>query len=127
MIRNLLYARVFVVRIVEKHASGDWSGFFDQWIYGAEIPTLRWSYEASRKPDQDGYYSLSVRVRREDEGSDFIPPVPLRVELKGRESQELLLSVKDEKDVFHRLFATPIEDVELNPDRSFLVHVKKTR
>jgi aminopeptidase N len=113
--------------IVYKHASGDWSGFFDQWIYGADIPTLRWRYETSRKPDREGNYSLSVRVRREDEGSDFIPPVPIRVELKGGEYQEPLLSVEDEEDVFHRLFSAPIEDVELNPDRTFLVHAKETR
>jgi aminopeptidase N len=110
---------------VEKHAPGDWSGFFDQWIYGADIPTIRWSYEASRKPDQEGYYSLSVHVRREGEGSDFIPPIPLRVDLRGREPQDRLLSVSDEEDVFHCLFSAPIEDVELNPNRSFLVHVKK--
>jgi hypothetical protein len=111
--------------VVEKHATGDWSDFFDQWIYGADIPTVRWSYEASRRPDEDGNYPLSIHARREDEENGYIPPIPLRVELEGGESHDLLMIVENDEDAFRCLLPAPIDDVELNPDRTFLLRVKK--
>jgi aminopeptidase N len=110
--------------VVEKHAPGDWSWFFDQWIYGADLPTVRWSYDASRRPNEEGCYALTVQARRDDDKGDRVPPIPLRVELKGGESRDLILDVGD-GTTFHHCFDIPIDDVELNPDRSFLVRTKK--
>jgi hypothetical protein len=109
--------------VVEKHASGDWNWFFDQWIYGADLPTLRWSYEAPRRPDAEGCYALNIQARRDDDEGELVPPIPLRVELEGERSQDLILDVRDGDD-FHHCFDGPIKNVSLNPDRSFLVRVK---
>jgi aminopeptidase N len=123
--RNELASTENFRAMVEKHASGDWGWFFDQWIYGADIPTVRWIYETSRHPDQDGSYFLSVRVRRDGEGNDFIPPIPLRVELEDGKTQDLLMTVQGAEDVYRCRFPSSIKGVELNPDRAFLVRVKK--
>jgi hypothetical protein len=109
--------------VVEKHATGDWSWFFDQWIYRADLPTVRWSYDAPGSPDAEGYYPLTIDIRRDDEEGELVPPIPLRVELEDGESEDLLLDVREGGSFHHRL-PGPIKNVELNPDRSFLVRVK---
>lgn len=111
--------------VVEKHTSGDWDWFFDQWIYRAEMPSLRWSYEVSPAPEQRGRYSLDVRVEREGMEDDFFIPIPLHIELEGGEVLDRMLDIAKDVETFHYQFEIPVKDVELDPDRSFLVKVRE--
>ncbi|PYQ47058.1 MAG: hypothetical protein DMF59_19905 [Acidobacteria bacterium] len=40
-------------RIVERDSQTDFRWFFDDWIYGAEIPTIKWNYQVV--PASNGY------------------------------------------------------------------------
>ena len=53
----------------------DW--FFDQWVYGVDVPTYRPRLEVSPVIDRDLPYLLHGSVRREDVPDDFRMPVPI--------------------------------------------------
>lgn len=62
-------------QLVETHLSGtDMQWFFDQWVYGASVPTYRWAWNGV---EGEGGYRVTVRVRQEDVGPEFRMPVPV--------------------------------------------------
>jgi len=73
-------------RIVEKHigASMDW--FFQQWVYGTEIPTYRVAYKADAV--ENGQYRVTLRVAQENVADGFQMYVPVTVDLgQGRQGR----------------------------------------
>ena len=55
----------------------DW--FFDQWVYGVEVPTYRPDLDVSPVVDSPSPFVLHGRVRQEDVSDDFRMPVPIRL------------------------------------------------
>ena len=55
----------------------DW--FFDQWVYGVEVPTYRPDLEVSRVVDSPSPFLLHGRIRQEDVPDGFKMPVPIRL------------------------------------------------
>ena len=102
----------------------DWSWFFDQWVYGAEIPTYLWSYEVTKAPEG---YVLKVHVEQEDVGPDFKMVVPIRAQFGGGEDGTVLAFVdQPTKDFEYPLDRKPSK-VLFNPDHSVLAKVKKRK
>jgi hypothetical protein len=66
-------------QVAEKHVGADLSWFFDQWIYGTEIPTYRVAYRSD--PAENGQYRVRLKVQQENVGEDFQMYVPVTVEL----------------------------------------------
>ena len=66
-------------RIAEKHIGADLGWFFDQWIYGTEIPTYRVAYRA--EPAENGQYRVKLKVRQEKVGDQFRMYVPVTLDL----------------------------------------------
>jgi hypothetical protein len=64
-------------RIAEKHAGVDLGWFFEQWVYGTDLPTYRFSYEA--EPGPDGAYLVTCRVTQDGVPDEFRMYVPLTV------------------------------------------------
>lgn len=58
----------------------DW--FFDQWVYGVEVPTYRPDLEARPVIDSPTPFVLSGRIRQEDVSDGFKMPVPIRITFK---------------------------------------------
>ena len=58
--------------------------FFDQWVYGVDVPTYRSDLEVSRLVDQDAPYLLHGTIRQEEVPEDFRMPVPIMVRFDGR-------------------------------------------
>jgi hypothetical protein len=56
---------------------GDMKWFFDQWVYGIDIPNYSFDYKA--KEAEDGKYIVSCRVAQQDVPADFKMLVPLTV------------------------------------------------
>ncbi len=108
-----------------RHAPGDWSVFFDQWVYGTEIPTYRWSHRAAKSPAADGGYALELTVRQEDVPAGFTMPVPVRVEYADGESQELTVLVDEPEETFTFELPERPKKVDFNPDFAVLARVKK--
>ena len=55
----------------------DW--FFDQWVYGVEVPTYRPDLEVSPVVDGPSPFILHGRIRQEDVSDAFKMPVPVRL------------------------------------------------
>ena len=55
----------------------DW--FFDQWVYGVEVPTYRPDLDVSPVVDSRSPFVLHGRIRQEDVSDGFKMPVPVRL------------------------------------------------
>ena len=55
----------------------DW--FFDQWVYGVEVPTYRPDLDVSPVRDSPSPFVLHGRVRQEEVSDGFRMPVPIRL------------------------------------------------
>ena len=54
--------------------------FFDQWVYGVDVPTYRPDLEVTETIDQDDPFILHGTIRQEDVPGDFRMPVPIVVQ-----------------------------------------------
>ena len=61
----------------------DW--FFDQWVYGVEVPTFRPDLDVSPLRDAREPFVLHGRVRQEDVPPGFRSSVPIRLEFRDRD------------------------------------------
>ena len=55
----------------------DW--FFDQWVYGVEVPTYRPDLDVSPVVDSPSPFLLHGRIRQDDVADGFKMPVPVRL------------------------------------------------
>ena len=60
----------------------DW--FFDQWVYGVEVPTYRPDLDVSPVVDSRSPFVLHGRIRQEDVSDDFRMPVPIQLTFDDR-------------------------------------------
>jgi aminopeptidase N len=101
-------------------ASGrDLAPYFDAWVFGTALPTLRWGWRA--EASGPGFRTtLEIRPR------DLPGPVPLKVALVARSSREER-TVELQPAGGRFTFETPVRPrrVELNPDRALLVHLER--
>jgi len=70
-------------RVVEEHVGIGMDWFFDQWVYGTEIPTYEFGYGYRQTPD--GNYSVRCTVTQRNVSADFQMYVILKVEFEGGE------------------------------------------
>ena len=107
------------------HAFGepmDW--FFDQWVYGVDIPTYRFDLEVSRGGDQPFPFLLHGTVRQEDVASTFRMPVPIVIRFADYPTithRVWVDTVSVELDI--PLPAEPTE-IEFNYQHAVLAHVR---
>jgi len=63
---------------LDLHGDGKLDWFFDQWVYGTEIP--RFANKLEIKDIGDGKYRISGEVSQSDVSPGFLTPLPLYVE-----------------------------------------------
>lgn len=109
-------------KVIERDAPGNWGWFFDTWVYGAEIPTLRYNYKV--EPD-GGAFKLTLNVKRSDmtPGTMFIAPV--RLELDGNKQATFFVPIKDDATTVQKQIPMNPRNVVLGPDHSLLANVRK--
>jgi hypothetical protein len=56
---------------------GDMSWFFDQWVYGTDIPKHKFSYDTEQ--NEDGKYQVTCRVSQKDVPDGFMMVIPIKV------------------------------------------------
>jgi hypothetical protein len=69
------------IRIAEKHYGGKLDWFFNQWIYGNELPSYKWSATTSQEPD--GRYVVNVDIQTEGVSPTFRMLVPFTILMEG--------------------------------------------
>ena len=100
----------------------DW--FFDQWVYGVDVPTYRTDLKVSPVIDQELPYLLHGTVRREDVPDDFKMPVPIALRFDDHPPIVRRIWVDaDTVEVEIPLPAEP-EDIEFNYHYAVLANVR---
>jgi aminopeptidase N len=77
--------------VVEKHmtpamnlaGNGKMDWFFDQWVYGTDVPRYKFDYELV--PGQDGKVRLKATLAQSGVGEKFVMGVPLYGDFDGRQ------------------------------------------
>lgn len=110
--------------IVSQHAPADWSWFFDQWVYGAYIPTYEWDWKTGGKTPE-GKTEIVLRVRQRDVPPGFRMLVPVRVELPGGQGGEMPVMIDEPEKELTLALPAPPKRVEFNPDNAVLATVKR--
>jgi len=106
-------------RMTEKHAGMDMGWFFDQWVYGTEIPSYKYSYRADQTPE--GKYRVTLRVRQEEVSPDFMMYVPLQIDFGENRQARLRVLVKGPlTELELPLMPLKPKNIEFNPFQSVL-------
>ena len=98
--------------------------FFDQWVYGTDVPTYRPDLDVSPVADQPDPFLLHGTIRQEDVPSGFRMPVPIVVRFDdGPPAIHEVVVDAPEVEVAVPLRAEPA-DVEFNYHHAVLAHVR---
>lgn len=98
--------------------------FFDQWVYGVDIPTYRVDLEVSAVVDQPSPYLLHGTVRQDDVAEGFRMPVPIAIHFEDHPTRYERIWVETETvEVEIPLPAEPT-GIEFNYQHSVLAHVR---
>lgn len=110
--------------LLNQMTGADWSQFFDQWIYGTAIPTYKFDYEIGKKVDEQGYTTITMRVKQENVPENFSNMVPVRLHFDGKRTQDILIAVnKAEIEQELKLRDVP-KKLVFNPDFAVLAKMK---
>jgi hypothetical protein len=110
---------------VARHAPGDWSWFFDEWVLGTAIPTYRWSYEIAATQNAEGKYVATLKVRQSDAPEGFKMSVPVAVDFTGDKAERVRVMVDEAEETFSLAFAERPRGLTFNPEFEVLARVKK--
>jgi len=110
---------------VARHAPGDWSWFFDQWIDRTAIPTYRWSQTVTPGARASNTVTLSLRVRQSDVPAGFHMPVPVRIDYPDGQQERRVVNVTKADETFSFELPRAPKAVVFDPDVAVLAKLKK--
>ena len=109
-------------RIVDKHFGEDMSWFFNQYVFGTDIPL----YKVASKTETtaDGKLKISFRIRQEGVPDNFRMYVPVKLVLDGDRVGRFRIEVKGEETIIAiPLPAGELEELVFNDLESVLCEV----
>jgi hypothetical protein len=111
-------------RVFEAHAGQPMDWFFQQWVYGSDIPTYRVAWRSD--PGPDGTHLVQLRVDQERVPEGFLAYVPVAVELGNNQVARLRVKVTGARTEL-TLPAMPAKprEVRFNDLEGVLAEVKK--
>lgn len=110
---------------VEKHFGTDMTWFFDQWVYGTDIPKYEIAYKIL--PAENGKYKIRCQVKQLNVSEDFKMLIPVTIDLGENRYVRLRIMVQDKGGEFD-LPAMPLEPkkITFNDFESVLCEVEYT-
>jgi hypothetical protein len=78
-------------KVVEKHTGTDMRWFFDQWVYGAEVPTYRVAHRSEKTAV--GRWKVRLRIRQEGVPESFQMYVPVTLDLGKKQTARFRVKV----------------------------------
>jgi hypothetical protein len=84
-------------KTLEELTGESYQWFFDQWIYGADIPTYSWNYTKEKEGD---FWKVVLRVRQEGVSDEFQMPVPVSVEFKNGKRATVRLNIRGDQELY---------------------------
>ena len=109
--------------VVEEVVGGNMDWFFQQWVYGSDVPTYTFSHTYTEQPD--GQIVATVRVRQEDVPEDFQMIVPVHLDFGDDGSATVRVLVSGAETVMDLpLLPREPDEIEFNPFESVLAETK---
>ncbi len=99
-----------IQKVVEKHIGMPMDWFFQQWIYGTDLPECKFAYKT--EDVGNGKYQVSFRVKTENVSNDFEMYVPIKIDFGNDQFARLRIHVKGKNDVI-KLPLLPLEPEEI--------------
>ncbi len=112
------------IRITTKYFGFDMTPFFDQWVYGTEIPTLRCSHTVT--PSPDGKYALKITVDQEDVSNPFLLFLPFELRYRNGAVARARLKIDQQHQTFEYMLDGEPSDVKFNILESLLCPVEES-
>ncbi len=98
--------------IAEKHFGRDLDWFFNQWVYGTDVPSYTFNFVIN--PTTDGKYILTLEATQSNVSPDFQMPLPFMIQFENG-FQVVNLPMVGENTV-RRQFKVPIQPEKITPN-----------
>jgi hypothetical protein len=110
-------------RTVEEHVGRPMDWFFNEWVYGTDVPTYTFAWKMDSVSAGGSQYNARIRIRQTDVPDGFAMYVPLRIKFAQGEA---VIRVLVRGPLTEAPLALPAEPkaMELNPFESVLAVVK---
>jgi hypothetical protein len=82
-------------KVAERHVGTDLGWFFDQWVYGKDIPSYRVAYRT--EPAEGGQFRVKLQVQQQNVGEDFLMYVPVTLDLGDNRVARVRVKVRGPK------------------------------
>jgi hypothetical protein len=109
-------------KIVDKHNGRSMEWFFNQWVYGTEIPTYDFKYEF--RDSDGGQTEVLITLTQSDVTPNFYMQLPLYVSSQGKLMHVGLIGITGTKPL-NTSFKLPMkpDKVLLDPERSIFAEI----
>jgi len=85
-------------KIVDKHVGEDMSWFFNQYVYGTDIPLYKVAYKSEKTDDDKN--KISIRIRQEEVPESFKMYVPVKLVLDNDKFGRFRIEVKGKEIIY---------------------------
>ncbi|MCH7761656.1 hypothetical protein IIA15_09725, partial [candidate division TA06 bacterium] len=108
--------------IVEKHFGQEMDWFFDQWVYGTEVPTYKFTHTV--QSTEDGKYLLTLEVTQEGVSPSFKMPLPFLVNFEN--GYNIITVPMEGRDTVKHEVKVPLKPKSIlpNPWNAVLAEIK---
>lgn len=108
--------------LVEEIAGADMGWFFRQWVFGSDLPEVKFAYETERVADSGWAIVGTAEIQKV--APDFVLPLTYEVEFEDGSREIGRMRLERPKTEFRLLFESEPKKVRVNPFESTLVDVK---
>lgn len=84
-------------KITDKYFGEDMSWFFNQYVYGTELPTYNFSYQAAK--NEEGKVVVKCKIITENVSDNFKMYVPLTIKFAGDKFARVRIEVKGKESI----------------------------
>ena len=106
---------------VEESYGEDMLWFFDQWVYGTDMPEYRPRLEARQV---NGGWRLQGSIAQSKTSHDFRMPLPVRIHLRDGTTQVVIIPVAGDGVQVDEPLRGPVDRIEVNPLESVLATIR---
>lgn len=111
-------------RLLEKQTGIDWTWFFDQWIYGNDLPTYKFLRTIKQDPN-DQLWRASCRIEQLNVPDGFTVIMPLEIKFDKDSRKYMPYVIREPVMEFTLAFEEKPEDIRLNPFEAVLCKVEQ--
>ncbi len=110
-------------RVVERHVGEEMGWFFDQWVYGTDIPTIDFSY--TLEPGENGAYTAKCKMVTSDVRADFFAYIPVEIQLDDKAKAYVRAVIDKPVTEFALTLPHKPKGIKLNPGEAVLANVNQ--